>query len=143
MEWKFVFMMQRYARMKLHQDFLELHLRTSTFITAQLSRSIPFKYNVKIYMSISILPLSHKYSLLHYFTWTFYLLQILSTDAPVIENIDVTITGRSSTTLIIQHDSSKRRLACSTQDLLEELSSKLPCKHTITVESNIITAYKR
>ena len=67
----------------------------------------------------------------------------MHTGVAAIKNIDVTITGHSSTSLIIRQDWCKRHLSCSTADLLEELSSKLPCKRTITVESNVITGYKK
>ena len=62
---------------------------------------------------------------------------------PVKETIDVTITGRSSKAIILRHKSQKRHMACSSDELLEELSAKLPCKRIITVESNIITAYEK
>ena len=69
--------------------------------------------------------------------------QILAEHTPVKETIDVTITGRSSKAIIFCHKSQKRHMACSSDELLEELSAKLPCKRKITVESNIITAYEK
>ena len=77
------------------------------------------------------------------FTFTLSTIQILNDDTPKCETIDVTVTGRSSTTLIIRHNSQKRRLSCNTPELLDELSSKLPCRRTVTIESNIITAYNK
>ena len=62
---------------------------------------------------------------------------------PVKETIDVTITGRSSKAIIVRHKSQKRHMACSSDELLEELAAKLPCKQTITVESNIVTSYEK
>ena len=62
---------------------------------------------------------------------------------PTMETIDVTITGRSNKAIIVRHNSKKRHMGCSTDELLEELSSPLPCKRRITVESNIVTAYEK
>ena len=52
---------------------------------------------------------------------------------------DVTITGRSSTSLIVRYKAKKRHLTCSSTQLLNELSEKLPAKKRIRIENNVIT----
>ena len=71
------------------------------------------------------------------------IIQILVDATPKTETIDVTITGRSSKAIIVQHNSKKRHMTCSSTELLEELSKDLPSKKRITVESNIVTAYEK
>ena len=68
---------------------------------------------------------------------------MLADRVPEIETIDVTITGRSSKQLIVRHMTSKRRMTCSTDELLDELSIKFPAKRRLTVDNNIITGYEK
>ena len=60
-----------------------------------------------------------------------------------IEEIDVTITGHSSKQLIICHRTSKRRMSCSTEDLLNELSAEFLCKRKLIVDNDVITGYEK
>ena len=86
------------------------------------------------------------YSFISLFKIIYYITiiqQLLADHTPVKETIDLTITGRSSKAIILRHKSQMRHMACSSDELLEELSAKLPCKRIITVESNIITAYEK
>ena len=59
------------------------------------------------------------------------------------EILDVTITGHSSTSVIVRYESRKRHLTCSTMELLTELSEKLPSKKRIKVENNVITSFEK
>ena len=71
------------------------------------------------------------------------IIQVLKNDGPQAETIDVTVTGRSSNALIVRHQSRKRNMSCSSPELLEELSSKFPCKRRISIENNVITGFEK
>ena len=69
--------------------------------------------------------------------------QVLKNYGPQAETIDVTVTGRSSKALIVHHQSHKRHMSCASPELLEELSTKFPCKRRISIENNVFTACEK
>ena len=59
------------------------------------------------------------------------------------ETIDVTVAGRSSEKLIVRHMSAKKRLSCSSTELLDELSTTFPCKRRLILDNEVITGYEK
>ena len=59
---------------------------------------------------------------------SFFLLKILEHKLEEPETLDITITGRSCEKLIVRHMSTKKHLSCSSEELLDELSTTFPCK---------------